>query len=52
MLSNDQGRAAERDQLIDRILGVGVGAYGADVCALCGELAFFRGWIAAVYGCY
>ena len=33
-------------------LAGGVGAYGADVCALCGELGFFRGWIAAVYGCY
>ena len=53
---SDQGR----DALIDSILGTktkwggggGVGVYGADVCALCGTVDNYRGWIMAAYGCH
>jgi hypothetical protein len=57
MTQNDR-REVTREQAIDEILGVrskwggGVGIYGADVCALCGELDTFRGWAMAVYGCH
>jgi hypothetical protein len=55
---NPRGKA-ERENLIDEILavrsewgGTGVGAYGADVCALCGAIDTFRGWIKAAYGTF
>jgi hypothetical protein len=52
--------ARERGALIDSILGTrtrwggggGVGVYGADVCALCGAVDTYRGWIMAAYGCH
>lgn len=49
----------KREQLIDEILavrskwgGTGVGIYGADICALCGEIDTFRGWARAMFGTY
>jgi hypothetical protein len=54
------GVIGDRARLIDSILGTrtswggggGVGVYGADVCALCGRIGTFRGWIMAAYGCH
>jgi hypothetical protein len=51
-------RPEDRAELIDSILGAktawggGVGVYGADVCALCGTVDTYRGWIMAAYGCH
>src|SRR5262245_35813042 len=50
--------ALERERLINEILAVqrewggGVGVYGAGVCALCGQIDTFRGWVMAAYGCH
>jgi hypothetical protein len=54
------GRALERARVIDSILdtrtswggGGGVGVFGADVCALCGQIDTYRGRIMAAYGCH
>ena len=54
MTSNEK-----RERLVEAILearseygGTGVGIYGADVCALCGEIGTFRGWAKAMFGCH
>ncbi len=58
MTHNDRS-ALEREQAIDGILAIrsgsstgNVGIYGADVCALCGEIGTFRGWAKAMFGCH
>jgi hypothetical protein len=57
-MTHDDRRDAKREQAIEQILGVrskwdaGVGIYGADVCALCGQLDTFSGWAMATYGCH